>query len=171
MKRRTLAIIVAVLVLCWFGLTALGLSGGSAFAGQMNLEAPSARQFRERFTARLKASSLRLAAGDAAACPLDASRLATAVNAVCVYAIQPDPGKTRKLSLALAEGGQSVKLLLEQPEYLRVDQTLKPGEAADLDIFDSKEEARLIITACVVDQTKDDTDNGTSESCVLEIIK
>lgn len=173
MSRRMLVLLVIILGLCWFALVSLGLAGGPSFAGRLDLTAPNFQNLRSRFTARLPVSEMSLVSGDPAVCSLNAARLAVPESEACVFAIQPDAGKTRRLSLTLGGGGQSVGLALTQPNALTLEQALRAGESIDLDVFANDQElvAELTIKDCLVARYVDEADPDLLEGCVLEIKK
>jgi hypothetical protein len=171
MSRRLLVLIVIILGLCWFASASLGLVGGPSFEGRLDLKAPSLDQIRQRFTARLPASQMRLASGGEAGCKLSSTALTVPEFVPCVYAIQPEAGKTRRLSLSLGGDGQSVRLVLVQPETLSVDQILKAGDSIDLDFFknDQNQGSELTIKECVVARFEYEENGDRLHGCVLEI--
>jgi hypothetical protein len=171
MSRRLLLLIVALLSLCFCVLVTFGVVDEPKFAGRLDLKAPSFAQLRRRFTARLPASQMRLVSGAGAGCRLDPARLTAPEGETCVYAIQPDAGKTRQLSLVLGGDGQSVRLALTQPNAISVDQTLESGKAIDLDIYknDQDKGAELRFEACVVVKPEKEEDRKRAYVCALEI--
>jgi hypothetical protein len=169
MNRRMLIMLVIALGLCWLAIVSASIAGGPSFAGRLDMNARVAQQLRSRFTARLPISQLRLVSGDPETCLLEAGRMAVPEAGVCSYSIQPDPGKTRRLSLLPGMGSRSVRLVLEQPEYLQVEEVLKHGDSIDLDIFDSKLDSTLTFSECVLTPSENEASVDASNGCMLEI--
>ena len=178
MSRRTLVLIVLVLLtLVCCQLVCVGGVDETRYAGRLDLEAPSFDPIRRRFTARLTASQIRLGSGGQAGCALASDRLTVPEDETCIYAIQPDSGVTRQLSLVLGGEGGSVSLVLTQPNAISVDQTLEAGQSIDLDIYknDGDQGAELIIQECNLIQVEAEEDlipSGDRNQpyvCILEI--
>ena len=172
MSRRLLLLIVVVLLsLGCCLLVSFGLVDDSRFTGRIDLDAPSFEQLRRRFTARLPASQMRLVSGGQTGCALTTARLTVPEDKTCIYTIQPDSGVTRQLSLVLGGEGQSVRLVLTQPNTLSVDQTLEVGQSIDLDIYknDQDQGAELAIQGCLVVKPEKEEGPTLSYVCTLEI--
>lgn len=171
MSRRLLLSIVVTLSLCWCLLATCGIVDEPRFAGRLDLTAPSFDRIRRLFTARLPASQMRLVSGGEAGCGINPSRLIVPEDETCRYAIQPDAGKTRQLTLVLGGDGLSVDISLSQPNVLSVEQSLDSGQTIDLDVYknDQNQGAELTFEDCVVTKPEKEEDRNRTYSCALEI--
>jgi hypothetical protein len=171
MSRRMLLPILVVLCLCWCVLATLGVVAEPSFSGGLDLNARGLKQLRSRLTARLPASQVRLVSGAQSGCGMDANTLTIPESVSCVFAIQPDAGKTRQLNLSLGSEGVSVKLLLTQPNALSVEAALETGQTSELDIYrnDANQGSELTIQNCVLDKPETEEDPDSSYMCTLEI--
>jgi hypothetical protein len=171
MSRRMLLPILILLCLCWCVLATLGVVAEPSFSGGLDLNARSLQQLRSRLTARLPASQVRLVSGAQSGCSMDANTLTVPESVSCVFAIQPDAGKTRQLNLSLGSEEVSVKLLLTQPNALSVEAALETGQTSELDIYrnDANQGAELTLEGCVAVKAEQNENPAPSNACTLEI--
>lgn len=157
MSRRTLILIIAVLILlslCCSCVTGLSLRPPAIFSGA-SLSAPTLQDVRNRLTTQVGAREIELAAGANQDCRIANGRLQVPEGVECRFSIPASDRQTRQLSLTLEASGASTFLLLEQEQAISVDHTLQRGEQPyALDIYRNANQAaaRLTISDCVTEK-------------------
>ncbi len=165
MNRRLIFLILLLVAFCLCCASSGFLGRRLPTFRQIDLQAPSLQQLRQRLTIRLKGSDLTLMSGTG--CTAQDENLSVPQGTTCVFAIRTSDRFTRQLVLALQSPAISVDVQLTQPKAISVDSTPAPGNAPfSLDIYANSDRpfADVTLQNCQMPKSK------TPLACVLKII-
>lgn len=100
-------------------------------AFQLDLEVPTARQLRNRFTTKYTADEIRLARGGESGCAISGQRLVIPPDVTCEFQLRAAANQTKQLILTLDSVSKSIDITLSQENALTITQMLTSGQTSE----------------------------------------
>ena len=151
-KKTLIVLLLAVLLVVVLFVVSLLLGSRETRSGfKFDPQSPGLARIANWLSRPAKAENLTLRSGSTADCRLENNRITVQPGATCLYSMSSDKVWTRKLRLALLSVPDGlagkVTVSLEQPEALKVEQTLEPGRTSEpFEIFGRKDQALATLT-------------------------
>ncbi|MEZ4870558.1 MAG: hypothetical protein R3C14_55020 [Caldilineaceae bacterium] len=178
MNSKVILLICVVVALLFIAVVAVGARGQGGLLPTVDLQANWAEWLRGRLTQKLRSSEMTMSTGEAAGCRLASTQIQAPENVICRLTIAANDRATRQLQLALTGADATVMVTLEQPNALRIEETLTLSTTATpLDIYRNADNqaAFLTLSNCQVKHGAEEkaeageAATGGEQGCVLEI--
>lgn len=176
MSRRLLIFLLLVIGLLFIIFIVMGSQRDEQRRFQLDLEVPTARQLRSRFTRKYQPEEIRVSRGGDEGCAKNGRQLVIPQEVTCEFTMAADADDTKQLALTLQPGAASIFVELAQEDALTVEETLQPGEMSDnLDVYrrPDEREATLTLSLCVVpppeEEDEEDSTPPEPEPCRVEL--
>lgn len=167
-KTLTILLLALFLLVALFGVSVWLGAREPGSGPKFDPQSPNLAGLANWLSRPAKAEYLTLQSGNAADCRLEGNQITIRAGAACVYIVAVDTLWTCKLKLRLLppQDGPvgNVTVSLEQPEALKVEQTLEPGKTSEpFDIYGRQDQAPASLTI--------QTDSDVSPEYVIEIVE